>query len=116
MKREHTIDATGQRLGRVASEIAKMLMGKDTPQYKPNEVEKITITVENTSKMVIDPRKMQYRTYDRYSGYPGGRKVETMQQVVDKKGFAELIRQAVRGMLPSNRLRSRMMNNLIINE
>jgi len=111
---QHTINIAGKKLGRVASEIAMKLMGKDTPAYTPNKVANVKVTVEGVDKMELSDKKLGEKEYQRYSGYPGGRKVFTMADVVAQHGAAEVLRKAVYGMLPANKLRKGAMKNLII--
>jgi len=113
---EHTIDASGKSLGRVATQAAVFLMGKDSPAFARNVAPTVKVTIVNASKTKIDPKKMKEKTYQSYSGYPGGRKVINMGKMIEKKGYEEVFRKAVRGMLPSNRLRQVMMKNLIVTE
>lgn len=113
---EHTIDATGKKLGRVATEVAVLLMGKDTPDFKRNVPADVKVNVTNASKLDITPKKMETKEYKRYSGYPGGLKTRKMSQEVAKHGYSETIKKAVYGMLPSNKLRAVIMKNLIITE
>lgn len=112
----HTIDATNKKLGRIASEAAKILMGKNLPSFKRNEVPAVSVVIENASKIDISAKKLLSMRHERYSGYPGGRKVLSARHVVAKKGYSELFRKAVFGMLPTNRLRARMIKYLIIKE
>jgi len=113
---EHTIDATNKKLGRLATEVAVLLMGKNTPDFAKNKVADVKINITNASKMDIDEKKLESKEYQRYSGFPGGRKVAKMSEVVAKKGFAEVIEKAVYGMLPANKLRAKLMKNLVIEE
>jgi large subunit ribosomal protein L13 len=113
---KYTIDAENKKVGRVATEAAVLLMGKNLTDYARNKIPKITVEIKNTSKVIIDDKKLTQKTYSRYSGYPGGLKQPTMEQVIAKKGYSELFKEAVSGMLPKNKLRSKMMNNLIITE
>lgn len=113
---EYVLDATDQRLGRIASEIAVLLMGKELPSFSRNTLADVTVTVNNASLMNIDAKKMKEKVYDRYSGYPGGRKEQTMEKVVSDKGYAAILTNAVNGMLPKNKLQPLMIKNLIINE
>lgn len=113
---KYVLDAANKRIGRVATDAAVFLMGKNLPDFKRNEVPEVTVEIKNTSKALIDPKKMDQKTYSRYSGYPGGLKQPTMKQVSAKKGYSELFREAVSGMLPKNKLRSKMLNHLIITE
>jgi len=115
-KRTYSIDATGKKLGRVATEVASVLLGKDQTDFAKNTVAQVVVTVDNASKLDISAKQLTTKEYQRYSGYPGGRTVLKMAQVVDKKGYAELIRSAVYNMLPANRLRKPRLKNLIINE
>lgn len=75
-----------------------------------------TVTITNVSKLKLSGTKMATKRYKRYSGYPGGLKVESPVKVVAKKGYAELVRRAVRGMLPANRLRRDWLKHLIITD
>jgi len=114
----HTIDAKGKRLGRVASQAAQILMGKDKVDYARNAAPKVKVAIVNASKVNMDEKKMEQKLYKAYSGYPGGLKIRTMRQVTEQKGkgFSELFRDAVHGMLPSNKLRPVMLKNLTISE
>lgn len=113
---KYTLDAQNKRIGRVATEAAVLLMGKNTPEFKKNQIPQITVEIKNTSKSIIADSKKSQKTYSRYSGYPGGLRQPTMEMVISKKGYSELYREAVSGMLPKNKLRAKMMNNLIITE
>ncbi len=108
------IDAKGQSLGRLASQVAKVLMGKDSPDYLPHKVAEVKVEIENIAELKISEKKLESETHERYSGYPGGRKVMTWKEVIEKKGYQELLRQAVKGMLPKNKLQDKMLKNLII--
>ena len=112
----HTIDASGKKLGRVASEASSILMGKNLTTFARNKYHFIKVHIQNVSKADISEKKRVEKTYDRYTGYPGGRRVETAEKVIATKGYTELFRKAIYGMLPSNKLRSRIMKNLIISE
>ncbi len=114
MTKKITIDANGQKLGRLATKIASILMGKDSAEYMPNLVVDVKVEVVNADKLDINPKKMAENVHQSYSGYPGGRKVKTWAQVVEKKGVAELLKVAVKGMLPKNKLQDRRLKNLII--
>lgn len=113
---EHTINATGKQLGRVASEVASILRGKNTPSFKPNVVPSVKVHVTNASLLNISPEKMKTKEYKRFSGYPGGLNISTMEKVVEKKGYGEVFKKAVNGMLPKNKLRSLYMKNLTVSE
>lgn len=113
---KYTIDASGRKLGRLASDVATKLMGKDSVDFKHNQVADVSVTVENAASLDISDDKLDNKEYDRHSGYPGGRKIETARDVVDSKGYSELIRRAVRGMLPKNKLQDPTMKNLTVTE
>ncbi len=110
-----TIDATNKKLGRIATEIAMILRGKNSPDFAPNKLSGNTVTVENASKIDISDKKMT-DTYKTFSGYPGGLKHETRGHLQDRRGNREIFMRTVRGMLPRNKLRTDMLKNLIIND
>lgn len=112
----HTVDATNKSIGRVASEVATLLMGKHSTSFVRNETPNISVTVTNASKLNVGPQKMLDKVYTRYSGYPGGLKQETLAQVAGKKGMTEIISIAVKGMLPDNKLKKDLMKHLVITE
>ena len=116
MTADHTIDATGKSLGRVASTAAALLMGKNTETFARNSVTEVTVHVTNTSKANITEKKKREKAYVSYSGYPGGLRTESLEQMIAKKGSTEAFRRAIKGMLPKNKLTRIMMKNLIISE
>jgi len=113
---EHTIDAKGKKLGRVASEAAILLMGKNSPDFAKNIVASVKVNITNASQLNIDAKKLDTKKYKRYSGYPGGLKETKMSAVIEKKGYDEVIRHAIHGMLPANKLRAKVIKNLIVTE
>ncbi len=108
----HTIDATGKRLGRLATEVATLLMGKDSTKFVKHKAPSVEVIIQNASKLDISPKKMEQKIYTSYSGYPGGLKKRPMNKVIEKHGYEEVVRKAVHGMLPGNKLRPIMMKNL----
>jgi len=114
--KEHTIDATDRSFGRIASEAAVLLMGKDDASFRRNTVSDVKVNIINASKAKYNSKKLSDKIYQRYSGYPGGRSERTMQEVIDKKGYKEIFEKAVYGMLPSNKLRSILMKKLNITD
>jgi large subunit ribosomal protein L13 len=112
----YTIDASEKSLGRTASAVAKLLMGKDSASFERNTVAGNKVTVTNVSKLKISSTVLKTKTYNSYSGYPGGLRQRTMEKVIDKKGHSEVFRKAVYGMLPINKLRDRVIKNLTIAE
>jgi len=114
--REYTIDAEGRTIGRVASEVAVLLRGKDAPDFERHLVSGVMVKVVNASKVKIINDKLNTRYHKHYSGHPGGMKSETKAAISTKKGYSELMRLAVHGMLPDNKLKPLMMKNLTISE
>ena len=114
--KKHTIDAKGKKLGRIATEVAYKLMGKDSPDYEPQKISNVEVEVINASKLDIGDYLLEKKQYPSYSGYPGGLSFRTGEKVVEKHGFGELVRKAVYGMLPSNKLRAPRMKKLNVRE
>ncbi len=115
-KTNYTIDATDRSLGRVAQEAAVFLMGKNLVNYERHLVPDVSVSIINVSKIKNPQKKLKQKKYTHYSGYPGGLKYETMEQVISQKGYGEVMKRAIYGMLPTNKLRPRAMKNLIIQE
>ena len=111
-----TIDAQGKTLGRVASAAAKALLGKHSASFAKNLVAEGKVTVTNAKGIKISGQKVQDKTYVRYSGYPGGQKTENYAMLTARKGNREVIRKAVLGMLPKNRLQALRIKNLVIED
>jgi large subunit ribosomal protein L13 len=105
------IDASGQVLGRMATAIAMRLMGKDKPTYTRHLDTGDFVVVINAEKVKIDARKREAKTYQRWSGYLGGLKVETFEKT-QQKNPEEIIMHAVRLMLPKNLLAKQMLSKL----
>ena len=114
-KKIYTIDAKGQKLGRVATKATALLIGKNRVDYARNKVFNVQIIIENCSKLDIFEGKLK-TAYKAYSGYPGGLHELSMEQVIDKKGKGGLLKMAISGMIPRNKLKSRIIRNLIIKE
>jgi len=114
--KEYVFDASGKKLGRLSTEIAIVLRGKNTPSFQPNTYPKVRVIVKNASKMLIPRTRLKGKRYKRYSGYPGGLKEETMEHLIARRGYRVIVEKAVRRMLPNNKLRDRMMRNLIVEE
>ncbi len=111
-----TIDATGRTLGRVASEVAKSLMGKDKTSFERNKYVGSPVLVTNASKISITTKKLEAIFHTRYSGIPGGLRILTGSHTAKTKGMKELVRLATEKMLPDNKLRREMMKNLKIQD
>ena len=112
----YTIDATNKPLGRLASEVAALLNAKNSVDFVKNRVADISVKVINASKVKITGNKMKESVHKSFSGYPSGLKERTLAYVVDNKGYSELIKHAVLGMLPKNKLQDVRMKNLAIEE
>lgn len=112
----YTIDAEGKALGRVASQAAKILLGKQSTDYARNKIATVKVEIINASKAKFTEKKLRDTLHERYSGYPGGLKFLSAAMVAEKKGFSELFKLAVYGMIPGNRLRTDRMKNLTIKE
>lgn len=110
-----TIDATGKRLGRVATEAAAALIGKNDPDFAPNVINNIIVTVTNVSKLDI-PEKKGTEIYQSYSGYPGGLRSETLKRLATRRGYAEVVKRTISGMLPKNKHRKRLLIQLVVTE
>ena len=108
-----TIDASGQSVGRLASEIAKILQGKHKATYQPNIDMGDFVEVRHAAQVRITGNKLTGKTYYHYSGYPGGLKRTALKEVFAKDP-AEALRRAVRNMLPKNRLRADRMKRLTV--
>jgi large subunit ribosomal protein L13 len=112
----YIIDAGGKRLGRVASEAASLLMGKNTSVFARNIVPDVEVKIINASKLSLDESKRTQKSYLRYSGYPGGLKSEKLDNAIEKKGYGYVVKRAVHGMLPKNKLRAKMIRHLKLSE
>ena len=105
------VDATDQNLGRMCSNIAKILRGKHKPTFTPHVDCGDYIIVVNANKVNLTGNKWENKTYISHSGYPGGQKVKTARQVFDKNP-SDLIERAVKGMLPKNKLGKSIIKKL----
>ena len=105
------VDASNQILGRLATEVARVLRGKHKPEFTPFLDTGDFVVVVNAERVAVTGRKMEDKLYYRHSGYPGGLKVETLRERLDK--YPErAIRAAVWGMLPKNRLGRKLLKKL----
>ncbi|OGE33898.1 50S ribosomal protein L13 [Candidatus Daviesbacteria bacterium RIFCSPHIGHO2_02_FULL_36_13] len=112
IKREkHIIDASGKILGRLAGEIATLLMGKNKPNFVPYLDNGDFVIVTNASKVKVTGKKAQDKVYVRHSGYPGGLKSETFDKMIIRKPEF-IIEHAVKGMLPGSKLGKAMIKKL----
>jgi large subunit ribosomal protein L13 len=110
----YTIDATEKKLGRLASEIAVILQGKKSAAYNPRLEADSQVVVKNIEKMEVTGKKMKQKKYFRHTTQIGHLKEQTLEALWQKKGPAEVLRRAVKGMLPKNKLLIKRMKRLII--
>ena len=107
----YVVDASGQTLGRLATQIAQVLNGKHKPIYSPAVDTGDFVIVVNAEKIHTTGRKLDQKMYYRYSGYPGGLRSTSLRDML-KKHPTRVLEHAVRGMLPKNRLGRRMLKKL----
>jgi large subunit ribosomal protein L13 len=107
------VDAEGQTLGRLATQIADALRGKRKPTYTPHVDTGDFVVVVNAEKITVTGAKRQQKLYHRHSGYPGGLKTRSLNDMLERRP-EEVIRLAVRGMLPKNRLARKQLTKLKI--
>ncbi|MEA1909413.1 MAG: 50S ribosomal protein L13 [Patescibacteria group bacterium] len=105
------VDAAGKTLGRLASKLAAFLIGKDQPTYDPSVLNKNRVVVINAEKIKVTGNKLAQKTYYRHSGYLGGLKSETLEDVMAKNP-AKAIEMSVSRMLPKNKLRKSRLASL----
>ncbi|KOF03402.1 50S ribosomal protein L13 [Roseivirga seohaensis] len=109
------VDASQMSLGRLSSEVAKMIRGKHKPGYTPNVDCGDNVIVINADNVKLTGKKWDDRVYLRYTGYPGGQR-ETTPRQLKAKSSRLLVERAVRGMLPKTRLGRALFNNLYVYE
>jgi large subunit ribosomal protein L13 len=112
-RRWYLVDAEGKTLGRLATQIADTLRGKNKPQYTPHVDTGDFVVVVNAEKVVLTGKKLDDKIYYRHSGYPGGLRQRTAREQLDRRP-TEVLRMAVKGMLPKNRLARQQINKLKI--
>ena len=105
------VDATGQTLGRLATRIADALRGKRKPEYTPHVDTGDFVIVVNAEKIAVSGNKRADKRYYRHSGYPGGLRSRTLAEMLERRP-EEVIRRAVKGMLPRNRLARKQLTKL----
>lgn len=110
------VDAESKVLGRLASDVAKMIRGKHKPGYTPHVDCGDNVIVINADKIRLTGKKWTDKLYLRHTGYPGGQRQETPREVMDKKSSTILVEKAVRGMLPKTRLGRELFKNLYVYE
>ncbi len=115
-KPTYTIDAKDKILGRVASQAAKLLRGKGEVVFDRHLAPGINVTITNAKQVKISLKKPKTEKYQSYSGYPGGQRQETKSSMLARKGFGELFKRTIKGMIPNNKLRPAIMKNLTVKE
>lgn len=110
-KKWHLVDADGKTLGRVASQVAKLLRGKHKPQFTPNADVGDFVVVVNAAKVKLTGKRAEVKEYFHYTGYPGGATFEKYQDLLRKKP-RWVFEEAVKGMLPHNRLGRQIFKKL----
>jgi large subunit ribosomal protein L13 len=109
--RWHVLDAEGQPLGRLASQVAQLLRGKYRPSYTPHLDNGDFVVVVNASKVRVTGRKMQQKIYYRHTGHPGGLRETLLSRMLETRP-ERVIQQAVKGMLPHNKLSRQLLRHL----
>ncbi|HMP18074.1 MAG TPA: 50S ribosomal protein L13, partial [Gemmatales bacterium] len=109
----HHIDATDQVVGRLAVKIARILSGKHRPEYTPHIDTGDFVVVTNCEKVRLSGNKIHQKVYQHFTGYPDGRKVRPVKEILEKKPEM-VLREAVRRMLPKNNLARQMLSKLKI--
>lgn len=108
------VDADGKVLGRIASEVAKVIRGKHKPSFTPNVDCGDNVIVINSDKVKLTGKKWTDKEYIRHTGHPGGQRKQTPLEVKNLKSSTILVERAVRGMLPKNRIGRAMFKNLYV--
>ena len=112
-RRWYVVDAEGKTLGRLSTQIADVLRGKRKPTYTPHVDTGDFVVVINAEKVSVTGKKRSEKLYHRHSGYPGGLRTRTFEEMIERKP-EDVIRLAVKGMLPRNRLSRRQITKLKI--
>ena len=112
-RRWYVVDATDETLGRLASRIARVLVGKNKPTYTPTLDGGDHVIVLNAGKVAVSRDKLDAKIYARHSGYPGGYKEETLGHLMERRP-EEAVRRAVKGMVPHTRLGAQQLRKLKI--
>ena len=110
-RRHYVVDADGVVLGRLASKVAQVLRGKGKVNYVPNLDMGDFVIIVNADKIKLTGNKLGQKTYFRHSGYPGGARFESMKRMMEERPD-QVVRRAVRGMLPKSKLGRKMLKKL----
>jgi large subunit ribosomal protein L13 len=112
-RRWYLVDAEGQTLGRLATRVADTLRGKRKPEYTPHVDTGDFVVVVNAEKITVTGKKLEEKKYYRHSGYPGGLRSRSLAEQLERRP-TEVLRKAVKGMLPKNKLANRQITKLKI--
>lgn len=112
--KEYTMDAKDKSLGRIASEAAAFLRGKNSVEFRSNRIPDMKLIILHADQIKLTGQKEKQKKYKSYSGYPGSLKFRTAGKIIENKGKSFILKKAVFGMLPKNKLRVGMIKNLII--
>jgi large subunit ribosomal protein L13 len=113
-RKTYIMDASGKSLGRLATNIADLLRGKTKVGFAPYKDDGDFVVVENINKLTITGKKKKQKIYFHYTGFIGNMKEVTMEKLIEKKGVQEVLKKAVSGMLPKNKLKPGMLKRLTI--
>ena len=111
VRKHYVVDAEAKVLGRLSTEVASLLRGKGKVNYSPHLDTGDFVVVVNAAKIEVTGNKLDQKTYFRHSGHPGGAKFKTMRRLMEERPD-EVVRRAIRGMLPKNKLGKRMLKKL----
>lgn len=112
----YTIDAAGKKLGRVASQAASILMGKNSVTFARHKAPDVKVEILNASQLSISEKRRATHQYAHFSGYQGGLRFENLDALAKRRGYKEVVTHAVRGMIPKNKLRPGMLKRLTVKE
>ena len=110
-RQTHTIDASDQKLGRLAVQVATLLRGKSKVDFAPHKDGGDFVVVQNIKSIQFSGKKLEQKTYYRHSGYPGGLKEKALEDLFEERP-GEVLRKAVRGMIRANKLRDKQLKRL----
>lgn len=113
---EFTIDAQGKTIGRIASQAAHILMGKNSPSFERHIAPQARVRIINAGQASVTEKKKDETTFRTYSGRPGGLKEVSMSDMIAKKGLAAVVENAVHGMIPNNKLKKEILKHLTVSE
>lgn len=111
-RKKHIIDAEGKSLGRLAVEVSVLLRGKNKPNFEAYKEMGDIVIVKNADKIKYTGNKLENKNYFHFTGYLGNLKTATLKEFLNKKGAKEVLRKAVLGMMPKNRLRAIQIKRL----